>query len=110
MGVAYSSSVYSLWVLGEKLIWPLNFRDLGKQKGGLTEGPPCWPALWLVLKPQNPDRGLSPRELSLTGERNGHSGEMRGSAVVVLSDGLQMVEAREMDEGHRASEDSVPVS
>lgn len=63
-----------------------------------------------MLKPQKPGRGLSPREFSLTRERNGHSGGMKGNAVLVLSDGLQMVEAREMDEGHRASEDLVPVS
>ena len=65
------------------------------------------PAFLCVLRPQKPDRGLRPQELSLTGEKSGHSSEMRGNAVLVLSDGLQMVEAGEMDEGHRASEDSV---
>lgn len=68
------------------------------------------PAFLCVLKPQKPDRGLSPQELSHTGEKSGHSSEMRGNAVPVLSDGLQMVEAREMVKGHKASEDSVPVS
>lgn len=51
---------------------------------------------------------LALRSSASLGDR--HSGEMRGNAVLVLSDGLQMVEASEMDEGHRASEDSVPVS
>lgn len=34
---------------------------------------------------------------------------MRGNTVLVLSDGLQMVEAGETDVGQRALEESVPV-
>lgn len=35
---------------------------------------------------------------------------MRGNTVLVLSDGLQMVEVGETDTGQRALENSVPVS
>lgn len=55
--------------------------------------------------------GFSPQDLGLAGERKqGLPGETRGDTVLVLSDGLQMEEAGELDEGQRASEDSVPVS